>query len=108
MDIKKTGLIIGGIILLCVAAIILYFIFRGKKEGVMFIEDRRPGGMELFQSEDEIGRHHRQPPHVGTGSLAEGTNDGLQPGKYWGIYGAPWQVQSPKVNNQANLQNNME
>lgn len=65
--------------LLVFAGLLLYLtFFSGKKEGLLVVGSQ--------------------------GDLADGTNDGLEPGRFWGVRAAPWQNVSPKVDNDANIE----
>jgi hypothetical protein len=80
MNLTDISIIAAAVALVLFAGLMFYLMYRSKKENCCEIKtDPMPAG------------------------LAEGTNDGLQPGKFWGAWGAPWQIPSSKTDNRANL-----
>lgn len=78
IDFTDVSIIAAGVALLMFAGWMFYLMFKGKKENCCEVT-------------------------YDPNSLADGTNDGLQPGPFWGVFGAPWQTPSEKVNPKANL-----
>jgi hypothetical protein len=92
MNFTDLSIIAAGVALLMVAGWMFYLMFKGKKENCC-----------------EVRYDPNSTPSGGSrpvGSLADGTNDGLQPGPFWGVFGAPWQTPSERVNPEKNLKYN--
>jgi hypothetical protein len=84
MNATDISIIAAGVALLLIAGLMFYLMLKGKKENCCEVKN-----------------------DPSSGSLAEGTNNGLQPGPFWGVWGAPWQVPSERIDPKANLTHNM-
>ncbi len=94
MNLEQITAVVAIVSLVLFAGFMFYLMFWGKKEGLLVV--RHP-------LDDPTNQNSLDHSPRWVQELADGTNDGQQPGKFWGLYGAPWQVPSSRTNNQANL-----